>query len=121
MLDKSVTHTYRSAILDEQEQATNTLIEGEEAFRRALGRLFQVMNEDPDKPTNGAAVVTKREDEETNEEGERERRVARAPDLSQSTHKLFLTRFTPQGEQSFENSQFAHPDRQLENLEKSRS
>lgn len=119
VLDKSVTHTYRSAILDEQEQATNTLVEGEETFRRALGRLFQVMSEDPDEPTSGAAVITKREDEDVNEEEERQRRVARAPDLSQVTHKLFLTRFTPQGEPPFENSQFAHPDRQLENLEKS--
>lgn len=119
VLDKSATSTFRSPILDEQEQATNTLIEGEEAFRRALGRLFQVMTEDPDKTASGADVVPKREDEEAGEEGDRERRLARAPHLSPITHKLFLTRYSGQGESSYENSQYSNPDMQQENLEKS--
>lgn len=121
VLDKSVTQTYRSEILDEQEQATNTLIQGEEAFRRALGRLFQVMTEDPDKPSSStdADVVPKREDEDMGEEEEKERRLARAPDLMPVTHKLFLTRYASQGDHGYESSQFTHPDVQQENLEKS--
>lgn len=118
VLDKSVTHTYRSSILDEQEQATNTLIEGEAAFRRALGRLFQVMSEDPDKTPTGADMVPKREDEE-GDEGDKDRRLARAPDLSPITHKLFLTRYGAQSEAPYETSQFTQPDVQQENLEKS--
>ena len=115
ILDKSITQTYRAGILDEQEQATNTLIEGEAAFRRALGRLFQVMSEDPDKKSEDADVVPKREDEEVGEDGDRERRLARAPDLSPVVHKLFLTRYTDQVDPPYENSQFT----QQERLEKS--
>lgn len=115
VLDKSIEEAFRSGIIDEQEQAANTLIQDEAAFRRALGRLFQLMGEDPHPPPStadaNAEVIPKREDEEGGQEADNQRRLARAPDLSPVTHKLFLTRYTDQNEPPYENSQSTQQER----------
>jgi hypothetical protein len=110
VLDKSITHTFRSRLVDDLERSTNSFIEAEAAMKQALGRLWQAMNEDPDRPPlsfapspgPGAAdgVVPKQEedddmagpDEDEDDEFEREqaRRMARAPDLTPAWCKLFL-------------------------------
>ncbi|KAJ7071322.1 hypothetical protein C8F01DRAFT_1110019 [Mycena amicta] len=77
VMDKAVTHTYRSSLLDELEHSTNELVEGESVMRRALGRLWQVLREETD---GGSApvVVPKREDDD-DEQDQVAKRVARAP------------------------------------------
>lgn len=102
IMSKAVTHSFRSPLIEDLERVTNGLIEGEGHLKRALGRLWQVISEDPDrlKAQEAAAatdVVLKREDEE-DEEGpgadsavlEKEKRIARAPDLTPVAHKLFI-------------------------------
>ncbi|KAF9014987.1 hypothetical protein BDQ17DRAFT_1340293 [Cyathus striatus] len=101
VMDKAVTHTFRSHLLDELEHATNGLIEGEATLRAALGRLWQVMNIAPD------------------EQDDRERRLARAPDLTPPTHKLFLLNHPNISPPVHEPSHFASPQMQMEMLEKS--
>lgn len=121
-MDKSVTHTFRSSLLDELEQATNNLIEGEATMRKAMGRMWQVIAEDADKTTGDSAdpvVPLKREEEDEDdgvdrEEDDCERRYASAPDLTPATHKLFLSQPA-----AFEQSQFVAPEAQLDRLEKS--
>lgn len=123
IMDKSVTHTYRSHLLDELEQATNSLVEGETALKRALGRLWHALGEDPDvaEPSNGTVVPKKEDDAEHPEQtNEKEDRMARAPDLTPAVHKLFLNSFPdPPVMPVYDPSQFAHPDLPLVNLEKS--
>jgi len=116
-MDKAVTHTFRSSLLDELEHATNGLIEGEATMRRALGRLWQVLSEDPDERANGVSLVPKREeeDEHPEEQDDKCRRLARAPDLRPPTHKHLLN----DGPPVFDVPQFVSPERQLEGLEKS--
>jgi hypothetical protein len=94
-MDKSVTHTFRSSLLDELEQVTNGLVEGEATLKRALGRLWQVMSEAPDNKKEHTTLVPKLEDEEDDTDGpdDQARRVARAPDLTPSTHRIFLRHF----------------------------
>ena len=116
VLDKGVTQTFRAKTLDELEEATNSIIENEGILRRALGRLWQALSEDPDPPNGETDVVPKREDEDMDEDGERERRLARAPDLSPITHKLFLTRFPANNETGCEPPSV---EVQIENMEKS--
>lgn len=120
-MDKSVTHTFRSSLLDELEHATNGLIEGEATMRRALGRLWQVMSEDPDERPESSSLIPKREDDDVNSEDQDEsaRRLARAPDLTPSTHKLFLLSYPAGGPPVFEQSHFSSPEMQLDSLEKS--
>jgi hypothetical protein len=119
-MDKSVTHTFRSSLLDELEQVTNGLVEGEATLKRALGRLWQVMSETPDKTEGNTTLVPKREDEDDDTDGhdDQARRVARAPDLTPSTHRIFLTAF-PQGIPSNTASHFSMPENQSSRLEKS--
>ncbi|THH32330.1 hypothetical protein EUX98_g1860 [Antrodiella citrinella] len=120
IMDKGVTHTYRSNLFDELEQATNGLIEGETVLRRALGRLWQVMNTDPDKDTVGSSIVPKREEAGDGEEDdERDERMARAPDLTPGVHKLFLSSYSERSTPGYDASQFTQPGMALENLEKS--
>jgi hypothetical protein len=123
VMDKAVTHSFRSSLLDELETATYNLIEGEATMREAVGRLWQVIAEESGKPSGGAAaLVLKREeeDEDTNDEDERERRIARAPDLIPSVHKIFLAhRDEREPPVTFEPSQFVSPEVQLDRLEKS--
>ncbi len=88
VMDRGVTHSFRSPMLEDLERATNGLIEGEAGMKRAFGRLWEVLSKDPDQVNLKDAVVPKREDEgeDTNAEGENERRLARAPDLAPPTH-----------------------------------
>lgn len=81
-MDKAVTHSFRSSLLNELEQATNHLIEGEATMRKALNRLWQVVAEDCDGPP---VLVLKREEDDDIDD-----RIARAPDLTPPTHKVFL-------------------------------
>lgn len=113
-----MTSSFRSRLLDELESATNSLIEGEATVRRALGRLWQAMSEDPDQTLGSAAVVPKREDEGEGED-EKERRLARAPDLTPVVHKLFLSTMADRATPTYDGAPFAHPDIQLDSLEKS--
>lgn len=120
MLDKSITHTFRSSLLDELEHATNGLIEGEATVKRALGRLWQVMSEDPDMKTGEAPMVPKREDadDEPDELDDQARRLARAPDLTPATHKLFLLSYPSEAPPNHDPSHFTVPETQLNTLEK---
>jgi hypothetical protein len=120
-MDKAVTHTFRSSLLDELEHATNGLIEGEASMRRALGRLWQAMSEDPEKQFGDVPIVPKREDEDNapEEQGDREGRLARVPDLTPVIHKLFLLSHPNGAPPVFEQSHFASPEMQLDSLEKS--
>ncbi|KAI8995373.1 hypothetical protein BD414DRAFT_409709 [Trametes punicea] len=115
VMDKAATHSFRSDVLDELEDSTNTLIEGETNLRMALGRLWQVMSETPDEVGVGTSLVPKREDEDGGED-DTESGFARAPDLTPVAHKLFLS---PNRESIFDGTQFSHAELQLETLEKS--
>ncbi|KAF9498047.1 hypothetical protein BDN71DRAFT_1487720 [Pleurotus eryngii] len=122
VLDKAVIHTFRSNLLDELEQSTNSLIEGETTMRRALGRLWQVINEDSEDKTNHDPLVPKREDgdENTDEQDDHARRLARAPDLTPAANKIFIAPSHPNGVPPLhEPSHFSSPESQLESLEKS--
>lgn len=118
MLDKSVTFTFRSKLLNELEHATNGLIEGEATLRHALGRLWQVMSEDPDQKQVETPVIPKMEDEDENaeEQDDRTRRIIRAPDLTPTTHKIFINN---DGDPAAHESHFSQPETQLESLQKS--
>ncbi|KAJ3917774.1 hypothetical protein F5877DRAFT_91073 [Lentinula edodes] len=119
VMDKSVTHTFRSNLLDELENATNGLIEGEATMKRAMGRLWQVMSEDPEPQSTNPPIVTKTEDEEIeelNEQDARAKRLARAPDLTPPIHKLFL--FQNNTSLYGEQSHFTTPESQQGNLER---
>ena len=120
VLDKSVTHTFRSSLLDELEHATNGLIVGEATMKQALGRLWQVMNEDPDERPDDAPLVPKREDadEQPEEHDDQARRVARAPDLTPSAHKIFLLSYPAGVPANHDPSHFTIPETQLNTLEK---
>lgn len=120
VLDKSITHTFRSSLLDELEHATNGLIEGEATVKRALGRLWQVMSEDPDMKSGEAPMVPKREDadDEPDELDDQARRLARAPDLTRATHKLFLSSYPSEAPSNHDPSHFSDPETQLNTLEK---
>ncbi|KAF8898397.1 hypothetical protein BD779DRAFT_1483694 [Infundibulicybe gibba] len=121
VMDKSVTHTFRSSLLDELEHATNGLIEGEVVMKRALGRLWQVINEEHSQQSSGSALVPKQEDHDIDpeEQDDHERRIARAPDLTSAMHKTFLVSYPNGGPPVFEPSHFTSPEMQLESLEKS--
>lgn len=122
VMDKAVTHSFRSNLLDELEHATNSLIEGEAVMRRALGRLWQVISEDPDKQLDEERVIPKQEEQEdiADEEDEQERRIARAPDLTPTAHKLFLVSYSDNNSPPVvDPSQFASPEMQQDSLEKS--
>ncbi|TFK41340.1 hypothetical protein BDQ12DRAFT_679292 [Crucibulum laeve] len=121
VMDKAITHTFRSSLLDELEHATNGLIEGEATLRTALGRLWQVMSEDPDRRDgDNNILIPKKEDEDEEPEDldDHSRRLARAPDLTPTTHKLFLFSY-PDGPPVHEPSHFASSEMQVEHLEKS--
>lgn len=113
-MDRAVTHSFRSSLLDELEQSTNDLIEGESTLRKALGRLWQVINQCPEDPPVSVLLAHKQEDDDKKDpESERESRLARAPDLSPAVHKLFLSSFP-----ASDPSQFASPELQQESLDK---
>jgi len=116
VLDQAVTHSFRSDLLNDLERATNGLIEGEAAMRRALGKLWQVMSEDPDVKWNDVPMQTKQEDVDEEECHGRERTEPRLPDLTPPVHKLFLKPYTNGAVPS---SHFSVPEMQQENLEKS--
>ncbi len=119
-MDKAVTHTFRSSLLEELEQSTNSLIEGEANMKKALGRLWEVISEDAEPEPTDASVVTKREDEDGDspEDVDRVRRIARAPDLTPPIHKLFLFSYSSEPP-VHEPSHFASPETQQDNLERS--
>lgn len=89
-------------------------------MKQALGRLWQVMNEDPDKRPDDTSVVPKREDEDEHpeEHDEQTRRLVRAPDLTPSTHKIFLLSYPAGVPPNHDPSHFAGPETQLNTLEK---
>ena len=113
VMDKATTHSFRSRVFDELEDSTNTLIEGETALRRALGRLWQAMSEDPDEAGQDESLVPKREDEDGEAPGASSR-LARAPDLTPVAHKLFLS---PEAQSIFEHSR-SRAEMQMDALEK---
>ncbi|KAJ7666435.1 hypothetical protein B0H17DRAFT_1162543 [Mycena rosella] len=116
VMDKAVTHTFRSNLLDELEHATNGLIEGEGTMRKALGRLWQVISEDTDT-SSVASVVPKQEDDDEDPE-----ELDDVTGPHRRRHKLFLWSFANGGGPPvYEHSHFASPETQLEGLEKSLS
>lgn len=119
VMDPSVTHTFRSCLLDELESATNNLIEGETSLRRALGRLIQVLNEDPDQSNKGD-VVPKREDEGDGENDDPEvQRLSRAPDLTPAIYKIFLDNVPNMTAPTHDSRQQSREEAAFTNLEKS--
>lgn len=105
------------------QRAAENLIEGEAALKQTLGRLWQVLSEDPDGLTREAdaeSYVAKREEMDEGSSSdltEREKRLLRAPDLTRPMHKLFLTSVT--SETLMEPSTLFDPQMQLDTLEKS--
>ncbi|KAG9314582.1 hypothetical protein JVU11DRAFT_5384 [Chiua virens] len=119
VMDNSVTHSFRSNLLDELEHATNSLIEGEAIMKRALGRLWQVINEDAGKRHRAEEVVPKREEADGNVgEDDLDGRLTRSPDLVPNAHKLFLS-YAQDGPPVVDPSHFASPQMQQDTLEKS--
>jgi hypothetical protein len=116
VLDQAVTHSFRSDLLNDLERATNGLIEGEAAMRRALGKLWRVMSEDPDLKWSDVPMQTKREEVDDEEGHGREHNELRLPDLTPPVHKLFLKPYT---NGAIPSSHFFVPEMQQENLEKS--
>lgn len=93
VMDKAVTHTFRSTLLSELEEATNRLIEGEAAMKRALGQLWQVINDSQREPADSMLPKQEEADGNVDERDDREQRHARAPDLTPPSHKIFLTKY----------------------------
>lgn len=105
ILDKSITRTFRSHQLDDLERGVSATIEAAAVMKKALGRLWQALSEDPDRQmvhTPQPTLIPKEEpdsengDEDEDMDGEQARRIARAPDLTPSTHKIFLSEFHPE-------------------------
>lgn len=117
-MDKSITHTFRSGLIDELEQATNGLIEGEVSLKRALGRLWQVMYENSMKKKGDELVVPKREDEDDTDGDGQIRRIGRAPDMIPPTHRIFLSPYPSVVPANADLSHFAGPESRLSSLEK---
>lgn len=118
-MDNSVTHSFRSHLLDELENATNSLIEGEAIMKRALGRLWQVINEDAGGGQRVEEVIPKREEADGNVgEDDLDGRLVRSPDIIPNAHKLFLS-YAHDGPPVLDPSHFASPQMQQDTLEKS--
>ncbi|KAH8835424.1 hypothetical protein DL96DRAFT_1702408 [Flagelloscypha sp. PMI_526] len=105
VMDKAVTHTFRSNLLYELEESTNRLIEGEAEMKRTLGRLWQVINESARvsiDPNDDNEPIEPKEEEGEEQGGtaqekiqkerrrERAKRLARAPDVTPAARKVFL-------------------------------
>lgn len=88
-------------------------------MKRALGRLWQAINDDPDHdPREEEVVVPKREDADGNVDEELNRRFVRVPDPVPNAHKLFLVPYPENDTPVLDPSQFASPGVQQDNLEK---
>jgi hypothetical protein len=80
-------------------------------MKKALGRLWQALSEDPDRHVAQPALIPKEEPESDEGEddddvdAEQAQRIARAPDLTPSTHKIFLTAYHPAHIASLESAQ----------------
>jgi len=102
-MDKAVIRSFRSGLLDELEEVTNELVEGEATLRRALGQLWQVIAEEADrgqKDGAGLVMVPKVEEEEDGEGEDRDTRArkhARTPDLMPAIRKVFLGSYSNDG------------------------
>jgi len=119
VMDNSVTHSFRSNLLDELEHATNSLIEGEAIMKQALGRLWQVINEDAGERHRIEEVIPKREEADGNVgEDDLDGRLAHSPELVPNAHKLFLS-YAHDGPPVLDPSHFASPQMQQDTLEKS--
>lgn len=120
-MDKAAVRAFRSDLTGGLMTTITGLIEDEANMRMALGRLWQAMSEDPDKQPGDSSVVPKREDEDhaPDNQGDRDSRFARAPDLTPIVDKLFLLSYPNGGPPVFEPSHFASPEMQIDNLEKS--
>jgi hypothetical protein len=120
VMDKAVTHSFRTPLLDELEHTTDGLIEGEATLRRALGKLWRVLSTDPDIDINDS--IPKAEDQHEDEiHDQPDDYISRAPDLTPTTHKIFLTNYNGMDGDTngMDPSQFATVEAQHENLEKS--
>ncbi|TFL06471.1 hypothetical protein BDV98DRAFT_559467 [Pterulicium gracile] len=137
VMDKAVTHSFRTPLLDDLELATDGLIEGEATLRRALGKLWRVMHTDPDMPnytspsdpssSSSSRSLKQQLDQQVavdplGEEIEQEDYIFRAPNLdAPNSHKIFLTTYADMEADpgSYDPSHFAAPEVQLDSLEKS--
>jgi len=120
VLDPAMAHSFRTHLLDDLQQTTDNLIEGETTLKRALGRLWVVLSEDHEA---GGDLAKREEVDEDDAMFERERRHTSrlSSDFSPSLRNLFLTPFPNGGTAIFEPSHFGSPQMQLDNLEKSLS
>ncbi|KAI5124438.1 hypothetical protein M0805_008322 [Coniferiporia weirii] len=126
VLDPAMAHSYRTHLLSDLQQTAENLAQGEAALTRALGRLWKVLSEEEEMADDGSrdaegTGAAKREEGEYEDDdmSERGRRLARAPDVTPPSHKLFLTPFPNGGTNMLEPSHFGSPQMQLENMEKS--
>ena len=138
VMDKAVTHSFRTPLLDDLELATDGLIEGEATLRRALGKLWRVMHTDPDTPSydgpspssSSARKLDPHQDSlGGGDEIEQEDYISRAPNLDAPiSHKIFLTTYADMEAadpsaydpaHAHSHSHFAAPEVQLDSLEKS--
>ncbi|KIY51375.1 hypothetical protein FISHEDRAFT_37161, partial [Fistulina hepatica ATCC 64428] len=125
IMDKSVTHTFRSKLLEELENVTNGLIQGEATMKRALGKLWEAVRaahdrRSPDDTPEALTFITKQEDDMQTDDDDKARRLARAPDLSPAVQKIFLPKNNRTAPQPFaEPNQYMIPRQPQDILDKS--
>lgn len=115
VLDPAAQHSFRSAMISELERTTCGLVEGETPLRRAIGRLWEVLNDDPDflsrtvREDTRTATVTKTEDVEgeytlTEREGslDSEPLLPITPNLGSNIARVFLPTNDPHQEEFIE-------------------
>jgi len=117
VLDHSITYSFRNQLLRDLQATTANLIEGQATVNRALGRLWQVLSEEDHAPKADEDVAKREDIDEDEDMSERERRLAKAPDLSNPLHKLFIEPYPH--EPLADPSQFGSPEMQMETMEKS--
>ncbi|KAF8587301.1 hypothetical protein K439DRAFT_1630799 [Ramaria rubella] len=99
VLDPAAQHSFRSGTLGDLERATCGLIEGEAALRRAMGRLWEVLSDDPETRAKvveerRSATVPKKEDidgeDGLSERDEGSERASTAPEMASNLHRIFI-------------------------------
>jgi hypothetical protein len=109
-MDQSIQHSFRSDTIQDLNRAMGDLIEGEAGMKRALGRLWQTLDDVPTETptkteTNGASTVAVNgngngvheeavspspQNEDGGELGDDTRLHHYTPDLTPPMHKIFL-------------------------------
>lgn len=88
IMDQSVQHSFRSPLLEDLEKATESLIEGEGALRRSLGRLWQLLSETEASPSETTGMQVDRDSTPNEEELGGSEQV---PDFTEPVSKFIVT------------------------------